>query len=167
MNQTTTIDSGYNYNFVTSNVYTVNDVTIEFIKTHEDAKLPQKAHQEDTGIDIYAVEDTTIPARGSAVVPVGLKLAHITPGYWFQIDGRSGLNFKHGVVPQAGIVDQGYRGDLGIKLYNLTDKPLTLRKGDGAAQLIVYPVYNTTTRFVSEAAASERGENGFGSTGGA
>ena len=75
----------------------------------------------DTGFDLVAVEQTTILQRGSAVVPVGLTLADITPGYWIRIEPRSGLGFKHNLQPHLGVIDNGYRGDLAVKLYNFSD----------------------------------------------
>lgn len=141
---------------------------IEFIKTHSDAKLPTQAHSDwktgDTGYDLSSVEDVVIPARGSAVVPVGLKLAFIESGYWFKIEGRSGLGFKQGIQPHFGIVDNGYRGDLGVKLYNLTDVDVNLPKGKAIAQMVFYPLVQVQMQFTEQARDSTRGENGFGSS---
>ena len=82
-----------------------------FVKTHPDAQLPKKNNESDTGFDVFSVEEVTIPARSSAVVPVGLKVGYIPEGYWFKVEGRSGLGFKHGILPHPGIIDNGYRGD--------------------------------------------------------
>ena len=98
-----------------------NTPILKFEKTNDRAQLPTKNHHNDTGFDVYCVEDKVIPARGSAVVDVGLKFAFIPSGYWVKIEGRSGLGFKHGILPHPGIIDNGYRGSAGIKLYNLTD----------------------------------------------
>jgi len=84
-------------------------VDLKFVKTHEDAILPSQNHPGelvgDTGYDIFSVADIVVPARKSAVVPVGLKVGYIQPGYWFKIEARSGLGFKHSVQPHAGIID--------------------------------------------------------------
>ena len=73
-------------------------VEIKFVKTHPKAILPQKNHPHpelgDAGYDLFAVETTTIPAKGSAVVPVGLKLGYLTPNYWFRIEARSGNGYR-------------------------------------------------------------------------
>jgi deoxyuridine 5'-triphosphate nucleotidohydrolase len=92
-------------------------MVLRFKKTNDKAVLPQKNHADDTGLDVTSVEDVTIPARGSAVVDVGLKFAYIEPGFWVKVEGRSGLGFKHGILPHPGIIDEGYRGDAGVKLY--------------------------------------------------
>lgn len=143
---------------------------LRFIKTNPDAKLPTKKsgfdnwQTDDTGMDVFSVEDKIIPAKGSAVVDVGLKFAHITPGYWVKIEGRSGLGFKHDVIPHGGIVDNGYRGDAGVKLRNLSDTDYEVKKGDRIAQFVIYPCIECQVT-EGEVTESERGENGFGSSG--
>lgn len=140
--------------------------SLKFIKTHEDAKLPVKNNESDTGYDVFCVEDKLIPARGSAVVSVGLKFAQIPQDYWIKVEGRSGLGFKHGILPHPGIIDNGYRGDAGIKLYNLTDVDYNVTKGDRIAQFVLYPVISATAvEFAEEATQSDRGDSGFGSSG--
>ena len=84
---------------------------ITFIKTHEDAKLPQRNNKEpligDSGYDIYAVEDAIIPAQSTEVVQVGLEIGYIEPGYWIRVESRSGLYFKHRITSFFGIIDNG------------------------------------------------------------
>lgn len=137
---------------------------LKFEKTHDLAKLPTKNHESDTGYDVYSVEDKLIPARGSAVVGVGLKFADIPEGYWVKVESRSGLGFKHGITAHPGIIDNGYRGDAGIKLYNLTDTDYTIKAGDRIAQFVVYMNIGMQVEWgtVQETA---RGEKGFGSSG--
>lgn len=142
----------------------MNDVVLKFNKTHADAKLPTKNNTSDTGFDVYCVEDKIIPARGSAVVDVGLDFAFITPGYWVKVEGRSGLGFKYGVSPHPGIIDNGYRGNAGIKLYNNTDTNYTVNKGDRIAQFVVYKNYDVGVE-EGEKEESDRGNSGFGSSG--
>ena len=146
------------------------NIFIDFVKTHPDAILPYKNHPHltkgDTGYDLFAVETTTIPARGSAVVPVGLKLGYITPGYWFRIEARSGLGFKKHLFPHFGIIDNGFTGDLGVKLYNFSDQDQVIEKGKGVAQFIIYKIENANIRWIDEqdVKETERGEKGFGSS---
>lgn len=87
----------------------MSEVEIKFVRTHPDAKLPKANNPSpltgDTGYDIYSVEDKIIPAKGNAVIDVGLKVGYITPGYWFTIAPRSGLGFKHSIQPHLGIID--------------------------------------------------------------
>lgn len=137
---------------------------LKFEKTHDLAKLPTKNHESDTGYDVYSVEDRTIPARGSAVVGVGLKFADIPEGYWVKVESRSGLGFKHGITAHPGIIDNGYRGDAGIKLYNLTDTDYQVKAGDRIAQFIVYMNLGMHVEW-GTVQESARGEKGFGSSG--
>tara|TARA_R110001599_G_scaffold114538_2_gene280498 strand:+ start:3793 stop:4215 length:423 start_codon:yes stop_codon:yes gene_type:complete len=139
-------------------------MTLKFEKTHVDAVLPGKNYDSDTGMDVTSIEDFTIPAHGSAVVNVGLKFAFIEPGFWVKVEGRSGLGFKRGIMPHPGIIDQGYRGDAGIKLYNLTGQDYEGNAGDRIAQFVVYTNHNVTVT-EGDAVDSERGGKGFGSSG--
>jgi len=165
-----------------------NFCTIRFVKTHPTAKLPARNHSNikitmtdvsnkdnkrevemfgthDSGFDMFCCEAATIPAKGSAVVPVGLKLAYIEPGYWIKIESRSGLGFKHGLMCHPGIIDNGYRGDMGVKIYNLSDKDYSFNAGDKVCQLIVYPLIDMVIGEAEETETSHRGEKGFGSSG--
>jgi dUTP pyrophosphatase len=167
---------------------------IEFLKTHPDARLPEQNNQKtdgtaDTGYDLYAVENVIIPGVhiesnigsdaeeylkvdgssrykvGSAVVPVGLEVAFIEPGYWFRIEGRSGLGFKYGIQPHFGIIDNQYRGDLGVKLYNLGSDDYIVSAGDKIAQMVFYPLVEAQMKFADVKQETDRGEKGFGSSG--
>lgn len=146
------------------------EVLIGFVQTHPDAILPRKNHENpktgDAGFDLFAVETTVIPAKGSAVVPVGMKLGYISPGYWFRIEARSGNGFKKSLIPHFGIIDNPYRGDLGVKLYNFSDVDQVIEKGAGAAQIIVYKMIHTDITWMREEDVdkTERGEKGFGSS---
>lgn len=137
---------------------------IQFLKTHPEAILPTKAYETDNCFDLYAVEDTTIPARGSAVVPVGLTVAFISPRFGFVIRPRSGLGFKYGLQPHLGEIDNGYRGDLSIKMYNMSDTDYTVEKGKAFAQFKIEKVYETMIEFADVIRPAERGNKGFGSS---
>lgn len=142
---------------------------IKFLKTHPDAVLPERKHTNpntgDSGYDMTAVEDTVIPARGSAVVPVGLTLASMPEGVWGRIESRSGTAFKHNVFSFNGIIDNSYTGDLGVKLINHSDKDYTALKGDRIAQFVLYPLIVAPVEWTDQVDSTERGANGFGSTG--
>ena len=142
----------------------MNDVILRFKRVHQNAKLPTKNNASDTGYDVSAVENKVIPARGSAVVDVGLDFAYITPDYWVKVEGRSGLGFKHGISPHPGIIDNGYRGNAGVKLYNNTDTDYIIQDGDRIAQFVVYKNYNVSIE-EGEVEITIRGDKGFGSSG--
>jgi len=142
---------------------------IKFKKTHPDAKLPESNDNAtstgDSGYDLTAVEDVTIFGGWDVVVPVGLTLADIDPGYWFRIEPRSGLGFKHSLQPHLGVIDNGYRGDLGVKLYNFGGEVYQVKKGDRIAQLVVYRLFKPIIEWADEIEQTERGDKGFGSSG--
>ena len=143
---------------------------IKFLKTHPDAQLPKASTigtigTGDTGYDLTAVESIIIPANGSKVAPVGLTLAYVEQGFWFRIEPRSGLGFKHSLQPHLGVIDNGYRGDLGVKLYNFSNIDVHIHKGDRIAQFVVYPLIQPECEWVNEIVESDRGDNGFGSSG--
>jgi len=144
-------------------------VNIKLVKTHKDAVLPKVNNRGhgvgDSGYDLTAVEDAWIPAGSSKVVPVGLHLAYITPGFWFRIEGRSGLGFKNSIQPHLGVIDNGYRGDLGVKLYNFHEtNDLQVKSGDRIAQIVVYPLIQPEFEFAEDVTDSARGDKGFGSS---
>ena len=145
------------------------DQQLKFIQTHADAVLPQQKHVDkltgDSGYDVSAVEDTVIPARGAAVVPVGLQLADVPPGIWIRIESRSGTNFKHLVSAFSGIIDNQYRGSLDVQLNNRSDVDYQVKKGDRIAQLVMYPLIVVDTAWAEQATSTDRGAQGFGSTG--
>ena len=145
---------------------------VKFVKTHPDAQLPGASTigtvgTGDTGYDLTAVEDVHIGvgSNNSALVPVGLTLAYIENGFWFRIEPRSGLGFKHSLQPHLGVIDNGYRGDLGVKLYNFGSAAYQVKKGDRIAQFVVYPLIQPQCSWADEIAESDRGSDGLGSSG--
>lgn len=140
-------------------------VKIHFIKTHPDAVLPSKKNLADTGYDLTAVEDVSIPAKDSNLVPIGLKVGKTPPGVWYLILPRSGMGFKHGIQPHLGVIDNSYRGSLDVKLYNFSEKDYFIKKGDRVAQIAYFPLLCIEPDWTEEVEQTDRGENGFGSSG--
>lgn len=130
--------------------------------------LPSYAHPGDAGLDLVARADATIPPGGRAAVPTGIAIA-LPAGYVGLVHPRSGLARKHGitVLNAPGTVDAGYRGELQVVLLN-TDRQeeFTVRRGDRIAQLVVQEVAQAELVEVTTLPGSDRGEGGFGSTGG-
>tara|TARA_Y100000310_G_scaffold316564_1_gene368444 strand:+ start:145 stop:621 length:477 start_codon:yes stop_codon:yes gene_type:complete len=157
---------------MTQRVY-LNDLLltpeIRFKKTHSDAVLPESNDPNttmgDSGYDLTAVEDMRINENSSSVVPVGLTLAFVEPGFWFRIEPRSGLGFKHSLQPHLGVIDNEYRGDLGVKLYNFSNDCYEVKKGDRIAQLVVYRLFKPIMNWADEVQETDRGSKGFGSSG--
>ena len=134
----------------------------------EDLPLPSYETPDSAGMDLRAAVETPleIAPGGRTLVPTGLKIA-LPSGYEAQIRPRSGLALKKGItLPNTpGTIDADYRGELGIILMNLGEKPFVIERGDRIAQMVVAPV--TVARWVEVGSLDEtvRGEGGFGSTG--
>lgn len=129
----------------------------------ETAKLPTRATEYAAGLDLYADETITIPEYHRAWVSTGIALA-LNPFHVGQIWPRSGLA-GHGLDTSAGVVDSDYRGEVKVLLVNGTPHKKTVRAGDRIAQLLVMPITRPDLIEVDELPATERGANGFGSSG--
>lgn len=129
--------------------------------------LPAYATSGAAGMDVVSAEDVTIAPGARYAVATGLALA-IPQGFEIQVRPRSGLALKHGItVPNTpGTIDSDYRGELKVILINLGDEPFAIARGDRVAQLVLAPVVQAAWDEVAELDATERGEGGFGSTGG-
>ncbi len=131
-----------------------------------DVPLPAYAHDGDAGMDLAAAVDVTLAPGERAAVPTGLAMA-IPAGWVGLVHPRSGLARRHGVtVTNApGTIDAGYRGEVQVLLVNLGDEPVTLRRGDRIAQLLLQQVGHAQVVEVEELDGTTRGSAGFGSTG--
>ena len=130
------------------------------------ARLPERAHADDAGLDLFSAEDVTIPVNGRRLVGCGIALA-IPRGYVGSVRPRSGLAHTHGVtvLNAPGTIDPGYRGEVKVLLANFGGNPFTVRPGDRIAQLVLELVGYLEPVEVEELEATERGTGGFGSTG--
>ncbi|GAA0760904.1 dUTP pyrophosphatase [Erythromicrobium ramosum] len=129
--------------------------------------LPAYATSGAAGMDVVSAEDVTIAPGARHAVATGLALA-IPEGFEIQVRPRSGLALKHGItVPNTpGTIDSDYRGELKVILINHGVEPFAIARGDRVAQLVLAPVVQAAWSEVAELDATERGEGGFGSTGG-
>lgn len=145
-----------------------NEVRVELRRLDPGLPLPSYALPGDAGADLFAREDVTLAPGERRLVPTGLAVA-VPEGFVGLVHPRSGLAHRHGVsiVNAPGTVDSGYRGELLVNLVN-TDRsePVTLRRGDRVAQLLIQPIVRAAFVEVDELGESERGDRGFGSTGG-
>jgi len=131
------------------------------------AKLPTRAYAADAGLDLYALEHTTLAPGERAVVRTGIAI-ELQDGQAGLVLPRSGLAARHGIalVNAPGLIDSGYRGEVQVLLLN-TDRssPFTIAAGDRIAQLVLVRVQTPAVVEVDALATSERGEGGFGSSG--
>lgn len=129
--------------------------------------LPAYAHPGDAGLDLRARREVTLGPGERTLVPTGVAVA-VPDGHVGLVHPRSGLAARRGlgIVNAPGTIDAGYRGEVQVVVVNhdLRD-PVTLRRGDRIAQLVVQPVADVAVTEVPELPSSPRGEGGFGSTG--
>ena len=129
-----------------------------------DLPVPGYAHHGDAGLDLYAAHDAIVTGE-TMLISTGVAVA-VPDGYVGLVCPRSGLS-KYGVtVANApGVVDSGYRGELMVRLTNTSTTPYPVHRGDRIAQLVIVPVARPTITIVNSLDNTERGTNGFGSTG--
>lgn len=133
------------------------------IKLDLGARMPTRAHEADAGYDLYARHSETIYPRDSAVFDTGVHI-EIPRGYVGFLKSKSGLNVKHGIVGE-GVIDSGYTGSIRVKLYNQGYDTVKIKPGDKISQIVFLPIYTPELEEVDSLAETERGDNGFGSTG--
>ncbi|TDQ86369.1 dUTP pyrophosphatase [Dongia mobilis] len=133
-----------------------------------DLPLPDYATAGAAALDLLAAvaAPVTLPPLGRALIPTGIAIA-LPAGYEAQVRPRSGLALKQGitVLNAPGTIDADYRGELGVILINLSDAPVTIRRGDRIAQLVLAEVARLAWNEVAELPETPRGSGGFGSTG--
>lgn len=133
-----------------------------------DLPLPQYATPGSAGADLYAaVAEPVVLNPGERLrISTGIRIA-LPPGYEAQVRPRSGLADRYGLsmVNAPGTIDSDYRGVIQVILINLGQEPITIRRGDRIAQLVVAPVARAVWQEVGELPITERAEGGFGSTG--
>ena len=129
-----------------------------------DYAIPFKYTREgDACMDMYSVEDTIVEPNSTEVISTGIAL-EIPTGFEGIVRGRSGLASK-GIHVHIGTIESSYRGDIGIIITNTTNEPFSINRGDRIAQFTVKPVNNILMEESEVLSGTERGANGFGSSG--
>ncbi|MBI4371680.1 MAG: dUTP diphosphatase [Elusimicrobia bacterium] len=126
------------------------------------ALLPTRAHQDDAGLDLYALEDREFAPGQGGIARTGVAIA-VPAGHVGLVCDRSSLA-KRGLKTAGGVIDAGYRGEVGVVLWNLSREAQSIKKGERIAQMLVIPIA-TPAPVESDLDATARGANGFGSTG--
>lgn len=127
------------------------------------AYMPSRGHKTDAGLDLRTPKAVTVPAYESVAVDTGVHVA-LPHGCAGLLVSKSGLNVKHSIT-STGLIDEGYTGSIVVKLYNNEGEDYEVKAGDKITQLVVIPVVCEPLEQVSAFNATERGDNGFGSTG--
>ena len=143
-------------------------------------KTPSRAHTYDAGLDLYSPIDVKIPGSkvlgydatenaemvevGSATIDTGVHVK-IPQGCFGDIRSRSGLMFNHNITAGGGTIDCGYNGSIKVKLFNTSSRAYEVKSGDKIAQLVIVPCVLLPLEQVDSLSKTDRGANGFGSTG--
>jgi len=143
-------------------------VRIRRLRGAGDLPPPERATPGSAGFDLHAAleRDLCLDPGDRALVPTGFAV-EVPPGYEGQVRPRSGLALRHGLVlPNApGTIDADYRGELQVIVMNAGREPITLRRGERVAQLVIAPVADARLVEVDALEPSARGDGGFGHTG--
>ncbi len=134
------------------------------VKLSEGAFVPERAHKEDAGLDLRTPVPFILGAHESYVVDFGVAV-EIPVGYYGELMSKSGLNVKHNIQSAGGVTDSGYTGTIRGRITNNGDYDYEFKRGDKVMQLVVKPCLCCDVTVVDELGDSERGADGFGSTG--
>lgn len=136
---------------------------MKFKKLHPDAQLPTRQSKDAAGYDLHALVYSIV--HPGQVTKIGTGVATAIPeNHVGLILDRSGLATKKGIMRLAGVIDADYRGEIVVALTTAIDSTALLQAGDRIAQMVVVPCVMTNSYWVEELDATERGDNGFGST---
>lgn len=133
------------------------------VKLDWGAYAPERAHEADAGLDLRSPVNAKAKKGGSAVIDTGVHV-EIPEGYVGMLKSKSGLNVKYSLLNE-GVIDAGYTGSIVVKLYNHGDSDIMIETGDKISQLVILPIITPEIELVDELEQTERGDNGFGSTG--
>ena len=141
------------------------EIKIEMLPGCDDL-FPAKAHEDDAAYDLRSRVDITLPVRRSTLVPAGFKM-ELPTGFEAQIRPRSGLALKYDLMltNSPGTVDAGYRGEVGVIMYNGGTAEFPVKRGDRIAQMVICRLPEVELIAANELSSTDRGSGGFGSTG--
>lgn len=133
-----------------------------------DAIMPTRATTGSAGLDLHSVESVEIPPCSRALIKTGIVI-QMPDEVYARIAPRSGLAFKHGIDVMAGVIDQDYRGEIGVILFNSdSNNSFVVQKGDRIAQIIFERIWIPETIQnvqINDLVNTERNSSGFGSSG--
>ena len=129
----------------------------------ENATMPKRANETDSGLDLYVSETTVIEPHTTVAVKTDVAI-NLPYGYEGQVRPRSGKSLKTKLRVALGTIDQTYHKEIGIITDNISDKPIVVQKGQRLAQLVIAPVEYPDVNVVKEF-KYESDRSGYGSTG--
>ncbi|KAL7080606.1 hypothetical protein ACQ4LE_000344 [Meloidogyne hapla] len=137
---------------------------LSYKKIKKEALAPVFGSKNAAGADLHSAEDCFVPAKGKYLVSTGIQIA-MPDGYYGRIAPRSGLASKNFIDVGAGVIDTDYRGEIRVLLFIFSDVDFKIFIGDRIAQLICTPFIKPALVEVTNLDSTDRGDNGFGSTG--
>ncbi|XP_015267272.1 PREDICTED: deoxyuridine 5'-triphosphate nucleotidohydrolase, mitochondrial isoform X2 [Gekko japonicus] len=137
---------------------------LRFAKLSENALAPSRGSSRAAGYDLYSAYDCEILPLGKAVVKTDIQIS-LPSGCYGRVAPRSGLAANHFIDVGAGVIDEDYRGNVGVVLFNFGNETFKVKRGDRIAQLICERIYYPELEEVQVLDDTERGSGGFGSTG--
>ena len=137
--------------------------TVKF-KLGKNGLAPYKKYSNDAGWDIFAADQIGINPKSSALILTDLFF-EIPEGQVGLVRSRSGLSCRCQLEVGAGVIDATYRGEVVVHLYNFSNERFVVRKGDKIAQILFIPINTISLVQVEQLTQTERGSDGFGSTG--
>lgn len=137
---------------------------LQVVKLSKDATTPTRGSAKAAGYDLYSAKGSKIPARGKGLVDTDIQVK-VPKGTYGRVAPRSGLAWKNHIDIGAGVVDEDYRGNLKVVMFNHADTPFTVEKGERIAQLVCQKICYPTIQVLDTLDETERGGAGFGSTG--
>ena len=137
---------------------------VKIKRLNSEVKLPNYANPGDAGMDFFSAENVIINSGERKTVKTGISMA-IPVGFVGLFWDKSGLVSKKGIKTMAGVIDSGYRGEICVVLYNLSDKDFKIEKNMRIAQMLFQPFKRANIEIVEKLSKTQRDENGFGSTG--
>ena len=142
------------------------EILINYCTEEEGTDCPKFTHLNDAGLDLKSLHNYIIPAGKTVLVETGLRMK-IPENCFGAVCSRSGMALKQGifVLNAPGIVDSGYRGDIGVILHNLSEKDFFVERGDKIAQLVILKYLHPFFLKTDDLGETERSEGGFGSSG--
>uniref|UniRef100_A0A914CI99 Deoxyuridine 5'-triphosphate nucleotidohydrolase n=1 Tax=Acrobeloides nanus TaxID=290746 RepID=A0A914CI99_9BILA len=143
---------------------TTGELQLKWKKLVDSASAPKYGSDRAAGADLCSAEDCVVPARGKYLVSTGISIA-VPPGYYGRVAPRSGLAVKNFIDVGAGVIDEDYRGEVKVLLFNFSDQDFQVKTGDRIAQLVCEQICRPEVKEVEELDDTQRGHGGFGSTG--
>lgn len=142
----------------------MKEFSLKVKKLNEDSRINEPAKSGDAGYDVFASESISLKPQERYNMPLGIAL-EFPEDYFCQVNQKSGLSQKFGIDTIGNVIDSGYRGEIHAIVVNTSNEIINIEKGQKIAQLVFIPFVKSNIEFVNELTETERGSDGFGSTG--